>query len=229
MLAGPAPTHIGQVERQARTSNAAGHLETMQQEQSLELLDGEELDQLAELQLASAQDPMQRLMLLQMQQLRLLTKQIAGRQPQDAIHAALGSGGENSSGSSAGIKGRLAREAYIKISKNLVNYAQTVEQNALQELGQVSDAASPGLSGEAIAVGEHEASHSGCLLPCCQGVGSRTGNREMQGHTTKLCGTDGPQRRPDWLVLAAHGFARAKLCCHSEECGEVRGPSRSAG
>ena len=190
MLAGPAPSRIGQVERQARIPNVAGPSEVVQQEQSLEVLGGQEVDEL-EMQMASAQDPMQRLVLLQMQQLKLLTQQLTSKQPQDAIHAALGSGGDSSTGSSAGIKGCLAREAYIKISSNLVNYAQTVEQNALQELGHSAESVHPGLMRDYVEkrlpLGNMRLlTQMAYLASNGWEVGARTGNRELQGFAAKL-------------------------------------------
>ena len=192
MMAGPAPSRIGQAERMARTQNADGpYFETLQQEQSLEALDGEELDDLTLAQAAAASDPTQKLVLLQMQHLRLLTRQLASKQPQDAIQAALGSGSDGGSSSSAGIKGCLAREAFVKMSNNLVNLAQTVEQNALMELGLSSDAATPGLLREyvekRVPLGNMRLlTQVSYLAAHAWEIGAKTANREMQGFAAKM-------------------------------------------
>ena len=113
-LAGAGPTRLGGHEKRdwalELTQNGADVFETLQQE--LEAGDG---DELARMTADAFQDPMHKLLFFQMQQVTLLQKQVAARQPQDAIHAALSSGNDPSSSSSSGIKGCLAREAFLKI------------------------------------------------------------------------------------------------------------------
>eukprot|EP00435_Cladocopium_sp_Y103_P068231 s567_g31.t1 len=190
-MAGPPPARIGQVERQVHTPAAAGPLETFQQEQALEAIDGEELDELTQMQMLNSSDPMQKLVLLQMQHLRLLSQQMAGKQPQDAIHAALSTGGESTSGSSAGIKGCLAREAYVKVTMNLVTFAQTVEQNALQELGLTAGDVTPGLLRDyvekRIPLGNMRLlTQVAYLAANAWEIGNKIGSREMQGFAAKM-------------------------------------------
>jgi len=95
-LAGAGPPRLGGHERRDRalglTPNEGDAFETFQQEQELGATDG---DELAQLTVDAFPDPMQKLLFLQMQQVTLLQKQVAARQPQDAIHAALSSGNEN--------------------------------------------------------------------------------------------------------------------------------------
>ena len=58
----------------------------------------------------------------------------------------LGAGSSDAiSGSSSGVKGRLARGAFLTIAKNLHLMASTVENNAAQELGLTEEQRSPGL------------------------------------------------------------------------------------
>ena len=131
-LAGAGPTRLGGHEKRdwalELTQNGADVFETLQQEQELEAGDG---DELARMTADAFQDPMYKLLFLQMQQVTLLQKQVAARQPQDAIHAALSSGNDPSSSSSSGIKGCLAREAFLKISDNLVSIARGWKQTLL--------------------------------------------------------------------------------------------------
>ena len=145
-MAGAAPTRFAQHERSGPARASSGAEEAMFQEAELEATAAEEVDELAAVQAASFSDPIQRLILLQMQQMALMQKQLVARQPADAIHAALGGGSADAvSGSSSGVKGCLAREAFLKIAKNLHLMASTVENNAAQELGLTEEQRSPGL------------------------------------------------------------------------------------
>lgn len=184
-LAGPAPARIGQLERNSRAQGQVAPHETVQQELALEAVDGEELNDLDLLGEEVARDPMQRMLVMQMKQLQLLSRHVIGK-PQDPIHAALGSsgGGDGSSSSTSGIKGCLAREAYVKMASNLVMMAQTVEQNAQQELGVTTN--HPGLLRHYLEkrapLGNMKLlTQMGYYLANAWEVGALTGNRELQG------------------------------------------------
>ena len=78
-LAGAAPLKLAAHEKVSRAARPPQFLEGLQQEQTLEASDGQELDEgLQELE-ATLQDPMQRVMLLQMKQLQVLSKQARTR------------------------------------------------------------------------------------------------------------------------------------------------------
>ncbi|CAL1141926.1 unnamed protein product [Cladocopium goreaui] len=112
------------------------------------------------------------------------------RMTADAIHAALSSGNDPSSSSSSGIKGCLAREAFLKISDNLVSIAQGVETNALMELGLSSAQLSPGLLRDylekRVPLGSFRLlTQMGFMMASAYETGQRTGNRELAGFGAK--------------------------------------------
>ena len=126
---------LGAHEKQWRESRPEQILEALQQEEGLEATEQTELDEgIKELE-AGLVDPMQRLLLLQMKQMNLLAKQ-SQLKSSDPINQALsGAGGSESSTGGGGIKGCLAREAYIKVASDLERVGEVVLQNAAQELG----------------------------------------------------------------------------------------------
>lgn len=123
-LAGGASSRLGAHERLARETRPEQILEALQQEEAPEATSGLELEEgLQELETAQL-DPMQRMMLLQMKQMQMMSKQAQPRHF-DPIHQALGGAGASEAGSSGGgIKGCLAREAY-----------EVIQRNGLEELG----------------------------------------------------------------------------------------------
>lgn len=148
-LAGAAPTRLGAHERQARASRPEASLEALQQEAGLGAIEPLELEEgIQELE-GVASDPLQRMLLLQMQQMSMLAKRNQARSV-DPLTAALAGGGESQSmgSSSSGIKGCAAREAYLKIMQDLPAFASKVNDNACQELGIEMRQAGPGLMKE---------------------------------------------------------------------------------
>ena len=189
MMAGQAPRasqHEKALPKASRPPLEAG--EMLQQEASLEAIDEEDVVG-AGLELHQLHDPMQKLLLLQMQQMSLLQKQLAKSQPADAIHAALsGSGGSGES--SSGIKGCLAREAYLKIAENLMTFCAVAEANAVQELGLTASQVGPGLMKDylekKIPLGNFRLlTQFGYMMASAWEVGHRTDNKELQGFAAK--------------------------------------------
>ena len=144
-LAAAAPMRLGVHEKEWRENRPEQILEALQQEGGLEATEQTELeDGIKELE-AGLVDPMQRLLLLQMKQMNLLAKQQQVKAT-DPIHQALsGTGGSDSSTGGGGIKGCLAREAYIKVASDLERVGEIVLQNAAQELGVDPLSVHPGL------------------------------------------------------------------------------------
>eukprot|EP00913_Durusdinium_trenchii_P028841 g27043.t1 len=131
-LAGAAPPRLGAHEKMARSSKPGHFAENLQQELTLEAVEPPELEEgLLELD-KTITDPMQRMMLLQMQHLQLLTRQQQEKKT-DPLQAALS--GSETSGGGSGIKGCLAREAYVKLSADVSKTASAVQANAAQDLG----------------------------------------------------------------------------------------------
>ena len=74
-------------------------------------------------------------LVLQMKQLQLLTRQTQ-QKSYDPIHQALGGSSSTEAGSSGGgIKGCFAREAYVKVVRDLERLGEVVQKNASEELG----------------------------------------------------------------------------------------------
>ena len=86
---------------------------------------------------------MQTLLLAQMRQNATLLERLTSK-PEDAIQAALGSA--NASENSGGIKGHIAREAFLRQVSDLTAAAANVQANALVELGLTTP--TPGLMRE---------------------------------------------------------------------------------
>ena len=120
-----------------------------------------------------------------MKQLQWLTKQSMTKQ-HDPIHQALGgSGSMEASGSGSGIKGCLAREAYVKVVADLDKLGEVVQKNASEELGLDPLQPHPGLIRDYIErtpLGDHRLlAQMAYLLAAGWEVGFRTGNRQLQG------------------------------------------------
>eukprot|EP00913_Durusdinium_trenchii_P017154 g16133.t1 len=185
-LAGAAPMKLGGHEQGPRFTQADQAREGLQQEQGLEAVEESELEEgLKELE-AAVQDPMQRMMLLQMQQLALMTRQQRQLKPQDPISAALGGGGDSSSGGSTGIKGCMAREAFVRLMEDLPKFANAVMANAARELGLELATVGPGLMRDYIEkrcpLGENRAlTQQAYLWAWAWETGFRTNNADLMG------------------------------------------------
>lgn len=80
-------------------------------------------------------DPMQQILMVQMQQNQLLLQRLTTPKHSDPVLASL-SGGDNASGSgSSGVKGCVARDTFVRTVTDLSLVARVVRNNALKELG----------------------------------------------------------------------------------------------
>ena len=132
--AGAAPMRLAAHERTLREGRPTTNLNSLQTEVGLEAVEDAEIENgLKELE-ATVADPMQKMMLRQMQQMAMMAKQQNARS-QDPISAALGGSTDSQSTGSSGVKGCLAREAFLKLMQDLPKYAQVVTANAAAELG----------------------------------------------------------------------------------------------
>ena len=139
-LAGPAPKRLV---KQTVPSPAEAQNVTAQDafaELGSGAADEEELNQI----LGSSTDPLHRLLALQMKQTAVLTQKLVGA-PRDRISAALG----NEQGSSGGgVKGCVARDAYIKTMEDLAGTGHQIMSNAAADLGVPLDQVTSGLMRE---------------------------------------------------------------------------------
>ena len=140
-IAGPAPTRgnragVGANQQlpQAPATTAKNNLLL---ELEREAVDQTETDAQLALQLSGA-NPLEQLLITQVQQNSLLLQRLVGVKPSDPLLAAL-SGSDSGSGSSSGVKGCVAREAYLKTISDLVGIGEVVKLNAMTELGMSAD------------------------------------------------------------------------------------------
>lgn len=136
-LAGAPPPRVASAEtRRGQVSSAVDQQDHLLAEMEKEA----EETQVAELgidQIDGTADPMSQILLAQLQQNALLLKKLVGPRHADPIVGLLSGSSDPASGSAggSGVKGCLAREAFIKASLDLPLIAQTVRRNALTELG----------------------------------------------------------------------------------------------
>lgn len=186
-LAGAAPPRLGAHEKMARSSKPGHFAENLQQELTLEAVEPPELEEgLLELD-KTITDPMQRMMLLQMQHLQLLTRQQQEKKT-DPLQAALS--GSETSGGGSGIKGCLAREAYVKLSADVSKTASAVQANAAQDLGLDPHQISSGMMKDYIEkrcpLGDQRLLiQVGYLFAAAWEHGFRTNNPDLMGHASK--------------------------------------------
>ena len=187
LLAGAAPTRLGGHERSARASRP--EMSALAETQA-EAVEAAEFDQSLEEALQITEDPMQKLLVMQMKQMAMLAKSF--NKPMDPIQAALNSGGSDSSGgSTSGIKGCLARDAFVKVAEDLHKLAAVAEHNAVMELGLARQQVGPGLMRDYIEkrvpLGSYRLlTQVAYLAASGWEVGSRTDNKELQGFCAKL-------------------------------------------
>ena len=140
-IAGPAPTRGNRAGVGANQQLPQTPATTVKNNLLLELereaVDQTETDAQLALQLSGA-NPLEQLLITQVQQNSLLLQRLVGVKPSDPLLAAL-SGSDSGSGSSSGVKGCVARETYLKTVSDLVGIAEVVKLNAMTELGMSAD------------------------------------------------------------------------------------------
>ncbi len=87
----------------------------------------------------ATEDPLQKLLAMQMQQNALLLQKMLGNRHSDPILGVLAGSSSSSGEGSAGVKGCLAREAFQKTIQNTVRVGEVSLANAMVELGMTSD------------------------------------------------------------------------------------------
>ena len=139
-LAGPAPKRLAKTPGRPSAEVPQQPAQDVFAELGSGVNDDDELNQI----LGSSADPLHRLLALQMKQTAALTQKLVGP-PRDRISAALG----NEQGSSGGgVKGCVARDAYIKTMEDLAGTGQQIMANAASDLGIPLDQVTSGLMRE---------------------------------------------------------------------------------
>lgn len=171
----------------------------------------EGLVQLGDLELQGAMT-MEQMMLSQLKQNQVLLQKLVAPRHSDPVLGALSSGGSDSGGGSAsGVKGCLAREAYVKISQDLPKLASVVRTNALRELGIHPSKEDGSLMKKYLerrmALGEHRLlAHFGCMLAETWTHAFETQNIDMMGALARMflfveqAGLDAGRLQMAWLL-----------------------------
>lgn len=136
-LAGVAPPRIAGAEtRRQQVPAATTRNDNLLSEMEKEVVDPAEQEGLMSQDFAAVTDPFHKILLAQMQQNQLLMQRMLSGKNSDPVLGALTTGGgDNASGSSSGVKGCLAREAFVKVVADNHKVADVVRVNALRELG----------------------------------------------------------------------------------------------
>ena len=134
-LAGSPPPRVGKQEAsraQRPKSMAFDHVLADVEKEADEIQTGEEgLDLLAQ-----DGDALTKVMMGQLRQNQLLLQKLLGPKFQDPVLGALsGSSGSDSASASSGVKGCLARDAFIRAMNDLQRVASVTQANAARELG----------------------------------------------------------------------------------------------
>ncbi len=104
-------------------------------EEEKEALEVPSFDKMLESMQTQQLDPMQTMLMAQLQQNSVLIQKLVNNKMTDPIMGALSSGGDSGSASSSGVRGCLARDVYVRASSDLVKLGEVIRRNALQELG----------------------------------------------------------------------------------------------
>eukprot|EP00438_Fugacium_kawagutii_P019282 Skav217185 [mRNA] locus=scaffold557:16283:18744:+ [translate_table: standard] len=146
-MAGPPPPRVGQSvqARQAPARAAPPLVDNIYAEIERGALEAGEPEvttgawDLMQAQLEEVQDPMHRFMMMQLQQNQVLLDRLVSSQPKekDPVLSALAGGGQDNAsvGASTGVKGCMARDAFLKAVLDLPKVASLSRVNALRELG----------------------------------------------------------------------------------------------
>ena len=113
-------------------------------------------------------DPMHRLMFLQMQQNSVLLKKLTAAKTQDPVLGALsgGGGGDSAPASSSGVKGCMARDAYVRAVQDLAKVSEVTRVNLLKELG-IHSSQETGISASEVCGKEDSSGRASPPEPIC--------------------------------------------------------------
>ena len=127
-MAGPAPSRLSRLEAKPKVRAEPTLAQHVQAELDAGVLQEEELAALAQ-----GGDPLHRILALQLQQTAALSRKLTSKLPSDPITSVLGSEGGNSS--SNGVRGCVAREAYLRALEDIPGVGRVIMMNAAADLG----------------------------------------------------------------------------------------------
>ena len=138
-LAGPAPGRLSKLEAKPKTRPAGSAAQNAHVEVEAGVLPEEELAALT----TAGGDPLQRILALQLQQTAMLSQKLMPKTATDAITGALGNDSGNSS--SNGVRGCVAREAYLRALEDVTGVGKAIMMNAATDLGLAESQIGSGL------------------------------------------------------------------------------------
>lgn len=138
-LAGSPPPRVGKVENRRQPFPKALAQDQMFSELEKEVEEAE-LGEAAMDELGQDSSTLSRVMINQLKQNQLLLQKLLGPRFQDPVMGALAGGtGSDSGGGNSGVKGCLAREAFVRTMSDLPRIAAITQANAAKELGLSED------------------------------------------------------------------------------------------
>ena len=193
-LAGTPPPRVGSVEDR----RSAPTRKVLFQDQTLAEVEKEAeepglADQLLDVALPSSLtegDPLAQILAVQLQQNKMMMERLLGHRQVDPVLGAL-SGGDSGSGSNSGVKGCLAREAFLKAASDLPRVATVARINALREMGLDESRCESNLMKKyierKIPLGDHKLLSYWAVM-CAEGwsVAHQSGNIELQGIMARM-------------------------------------------
>ena len=210
-LAGSPPPRVGAGEkRRGKVPNIVNDLEGAFASLEKEAEEPEEVPNLLEALKQEGSDPVHRLLAVQLQQNQALLEKLVGQKPVDPVLGVL-AGGEGSTSSSSGVKGCLARDAFIKAMNDLPKVVRVTRVQALKELGMGEDREDGSVlrryMERKVPLADHRLlAYFAAMLAECWSVGYQTQNVELLGMTAKMfyfveqCAIDGGKCQLAWLL-----------------------------
>lgn len=165
-------------------------------------------------------DPIQKILFAQLEQNRILLQTVVGSKPTDPILGALvSSDGASGSGGSTGVKGCMAREAFLKTVVDLGKVYRTVQANAASELGLTPERIDGNLLRKymerRVPLSDHKLlAHFSMALAEGWFLAYQTGNEQMLGFLGKLLvfceqvAIDGGRLQLGWLLTGLPDFSQ---------------------
>lgn len=209
-LAGSPPPRVASAEARRPLPTTATSL----QEGTFAEIEKEALDPDAAMVLdlqQSGGDPIHQLLVTQMAQNQLLLQKLLGGKQTDPVMASL-AGDSGSASSSSGVKGCMAREAYLKVIQDLSKVSEVVQSNAASELGISTSKIDANLLKKyverRIPLADHKLlSHVATALAEGWSIGFETGNVGLMGFCAKMMmfveqvALDSGKLQLGWLLL----------------------------
>ena len=214
-LAGSPPPRVAAAEQRRGVRSPA----VIQQETQFAEIEKEVEEPDAQL-LPDNLDPIQKLLFAQLEQNRILLQSMSGNKNIDPIQGALGSSdGASGSGSSTGVKGCMARDAFLKTVTDLGKVYRTIQSNAAAELGVTASRIDGSLLKKymerRVPLSDHKLlSHFSMALAEGWFLAFQSGNEEMLGYLGKLLmfceqvAIDGGRLQLAWLLTGLPDFSQ---------------------